>query len=153
MINNTYAKAYTEVLEIINYFPKEDYLKIPPEKIEFYKNNMDKNYFFKINPDADLAKQNISKEANSILINLYKDYYATEKQNAKINNILDQNQKESEIVKREKYNPDDIFKNMNKIKPANEIVENNNLPIEIKKDNFFNKFIMYIKSLFMKIRK
>ena len=43
MINNTYAKAYTEVLEIIKYFPKEEYSKIPLKKIEFYKNNMDKD--------------------------------------------------------------------------------------------------------------
>lgn len=32
-IKANYAKAYTEVLEIIKYFPK----KIPIEKIEFYK--------------------------------------------------------------------------------------------------------------------
>ena len=32
MISNTYAKAYTEVLEIIKYFPTEEYEKIPSEK-------------------------------------------------------------------------------------------------------------------------
>ena len=37
MINKNYAKAYTEVLEIIKYFPKSDYDKIPKEKIEFFK--------------------------------------------------------------------------------------------------------------------
>ena len=42
MINSMYAKAYTEVLEIIKYFPEEEYVKIPKEKIEFYKNNMDR---------------------------------------------------------------------------------------------------------------
>ena len=30
--------------EIIKYFPEEEYAKIPKEKIEFYKNNMDKDY-------------------------------------------------------------------------------------------------------------
>lgn len=147
MINSIYAKAYTEVLEIINHFQKEDYSKIPHEKIEFYKNNMDKNYYFKINPEVALYEQNISKEANSILINLYKDYFATEKQKVIIDDILEQNQIETEIDKREKYNPDDLFKNINRNKLSNEAIENNKLPIEIKKENFFNKFIMYIKSL------
>ena len=32
-MTNTYAKAYTEVLEILKYFPHEEYLKIPKEKI------------------------------------------------------------------------------------------------------------------------
>ena len=36
MINSTYSRAYTEVLEIIKYFPEEEYSKIPKEKIEFY---------------------------------------------------------------------------------------------------------------------
>ena len=44
MVNSKYAKAYTEVLEIISYFPQEAYNKIPSEKINFYKQNMDKNY-------------------------------------------------------------------------------------------------------------
>ena len=38
MTTNLYAKAYTEVLEIISYFSKEEYSKIPSEKIEFYEN-------------------------------------------------------------------------------------------------------------------
>ena len=59
MINSTYSRAYTEVLEIIKYFPEEEYSKIPKEKIEFYKNNMDKNYDFSINPEIDLSEQNI----------------------------------------------------------------------------------------------
>ena len=66
MINNTYAKAYTEILEIIKHFSEEDYSKIPEEKIEFYKKNMDVNYKFTINPEIDLSEQNISKEANAI---------------------------------------------------------------------------------------
>ena len=56
---NTYSKAYTEVLEIIKYFPKEEYNKIPKDKIEFYKNNMDINYEFHIDPSIELEKQNI----------------------------------------------------------------------------------------------
>ena len=37
MINNIYAKAYKEVIEIIKYFPEKEYNKIPKEKIEYYK--------------------------------------------------------------------------------------------------------------------
>ena len=111
MINNTYARAYTEVLEILKHFPEEEYKKIPVEKINFYKNNMDKNYKFTIDPEIDLANQNISKEANAIIVTLFRDYYATEEQKVKINEILDLNQKKEELEKRKKYHPDDIFKN------------------------------------------
>ena len=41
------------------------------EKIEFYENNMDQDYIFTINPELDLSEQNISPEANAIIINLF----------------------------------------------------------------------------------
>ena len=57
---SAYKKAYTEVIEIIKYFPKEEYDKIPLEKINYYKENMDKNYNFQIDPNIELEKQNSS---------------------------------------------------------------------------------------------
>lgn len=106
---NTYAKAYTEVLEILKYFSEEEYSKIPQEKIDFYKNNMDKNYNYNINPNIDLSKQYISKEANAILITLFRDYFATESQKKTLNILLNQNQNKLENIKREKYNSNNIF--------------------------------------------
>jgi len=143
MVNSTYAKAYTEVLEIIKYFSKEDYDKIPKEKIEFYKNNMDKNYSFTINPEIDLSEQNISPEANAIIVNLFTNYYATEEQKIKIKEILYINQKKEEQDKRKKYNPDDLFKEVNKKIEITNIESNktNDNTILIKsKNSFFAKF-------------
>lgn len=110
MINNSYARAYSEVLEILKYIPQREYVKIPKEKIKFYKDNMDKNYIFKFDPETDLSRQNISPQANAVLVNLYKDYLATEKQKVKIKEILDLNQKRKEKEKSKKYNSDNMFK-------------------------------------------
>ena len=146
MINNIYAKAYTEVLEILKYFPEEEYKKIPVEKINFYKSNMDKDYKFTINPEIDLANQNISKEANAIIVSLYRDYYATEEQKVKINEILDLNQKKEELEKRKKYNPDDIFRNNQQL---NRDIENLDTTTQLVKykENFFVKFKNFIFKL------
>jgi len=147
MINSTYAKAYTEVLEIIKYFPKEEYNKIPKEKIEFYENNMDKDYVFSIKPEIDLSEQNISPEANAIIVNLFTDYYATEEQKVKIRKILDINQKKEEQETIEKYNPDDIFKKVNNNKETTNIEtsENNtNTTLTEYKESFFTRFKNFI---------
>ena len=158
MISTTYAKAYTEIIEIIKYFPKDEYSKIPKEKIEFYKNNMDKDYSFKINPEIDLSEQNISPEANAIIINLYTSYFATEEQKNKIEEILNLNQQKDDQLKRERYNPDNIFK---KEVPSNikveETIENENvdvekneiLPINVK-ENIFSKIKSFILRIFNK---
>lgn len=145
MINSTYAKAYTEVLEIIKYFPQEEYNKIPNEKIEFYKNNMDKDYVFFINPEIDLSKQNISSEANAIIVNLFTEFYATEEQKAKIKDILNINQQKEEQEKKEKYNPDDIFKN----KREKQILEDNE---EIPENNINTALIEYKESFFVRFK-
>jgi len=147
-MNNSYAKAYTEVLEIISYLSKEEYSRIPQEKISFYEKNKDKTYEFKINPKIELSEQNISKEANAIIITLFRDYFATEKQKEKLEKILVKNEKNAEEEKKEAYNPEHLFKN--KIPKKDNTVKENNLPVEIKSSNFFTRFINYIKSLFIR---
>ncbi len=146
MINNIYAKAYTEVLEILKYFPEEEYKKIPVEKINFYKSNMDKDYQFTINPEIDLANQNISKEANAIIVSLYRDYYATEEQKVKINEILDLNQKKEELEKRKQYHPDNIFKNKQQVNKDTENLNTTTQLVEYK-ENFFVRFKKFIFKL------
>ena len=148
MRNNTYAKAYTEVLEIIKYFPKEEYTKIPLEKIEFYKENKDKNYNFIINPEKDLDKQNISPEANAIIVNLFLDYYATEEQKVKIKKILNSNQQKEEQKKRKEYNPNNIFKKVESTQ--NTDIETNTTQNELVeyKESFFTRFKNFILKIF-----
>ena len=142
MINSKYAKAYTEVLEVIKYFSEEDYNKIPKNKIEFYKENMDKNYDFTINPDIDLSEQNLSPEANAIIVTLYRDYFATEEQKQKIKEILELNEKKAEQEKREKYDSDNLFINYNR--PKDNVRETALVEYE---ENFFIKFKNFIMKL------
>ena len=80
-MNNKYAKAYTEVVELLNALPIDEFNQIPSEEIEFYKENMDKDYNFSIDSGVDLSKQNISFEANSIIIDIFQKYFATNKNN------------------------------------------------------------------------
>ena len=122
MINNKYAKAYAEVLEIIS------------------------DYNFTINPEIDLDKQNISKEANAIIVNLFQDYFATEEQKIKIRKILDLNQRKEEQEKKEKYNPNDIFKKREKNESSNTqtVESNSNIALIEYKESFFEKFKHFI---------
>ena len=142
MISNTYSKAYKEVLEIIKHFPEDEYNKIPKEKIEFYEQNMDRDYEFAINPDIDLEEQNISKEANAIIVSLYQDYFATEEQKQKIKEILKLNEKKAEQERREKYNPNDIFKN--KVKDEEQSREIKDTALVEYKESFFARFKKFI---------
>lgn len=141
--NDKYSKAYTEVLEIIKYFPEEEYNRIPKEKIEFFQENMDMEYEFTINPEIDLSEQNISKEANAIIVTLFQDYFATEEQKNKIQEILELNERKLEIEKRKNYNPNDLFSN-NKGLKKEDLKET---ALVEYKENFFVKFKNFIMKL------
>lgn len=147
---NTYARAYTEVLEILNHLSLEEYSKIPQEKIDFYKSNMEKDYEYKINPNVALSEQYISKEANAILVSLFRDYFATENQKKALNNLLNQNQEKLENIKREKYNSN-IFQNRNNDSQEQNVAEDiytNEVAMVEYKNSLFRLMINKIKRIF-----
>lgn len=146
-MNNSYAKAYTEVLEIINHFSEDEYKKIPKEKIDFYEKHKDRKYDFKINPNIDLAEQNISRKANAILVSLFRDYFATAKQKEILKNLLQQNQEKLEKEKYLKYNPDNIFNKSNSnINDSKDKVA----LVEIKNEVWYRKILNFFKRIFLK---
>ena len=148
MIKENYARAYTEVLEMLKYLPYEELNRIPKEKIDFFERNKDKSYKFNISLEKPLAEQNISIEANSVIITLFRDYFATDTQRAKLKNILEQNEMKYQEELREKYNPDNIFKKCNQKNEINEnIIQNENSLVEYK-ETFFRRFINKIKNIF-----
>lgn len=111
-MDNEYAIAYKEVLEILKYISLEDYNKIPSKKIYLFKTYANKDYNFKYDPQKTLDEQNVSRLAKGIIAILFRDYWATPIQKEKII----QNQKikryKNELQKQQKYNTD-IFKKEN----------------------------------------
>ena len=146
MITKEYAMAYTEVLEVLKYVPDEDVKKIPKEKLEFYKRNMDNEYDYKLDMTKEFEEQEMSDITKAILANIFRDYWATpyQKERIEAKEKYDLNMLEKE--KREKYNPDNIFKK----KKEETVIENNNLPVEIKKETLFKKLISFIKKILNK---
>lgn len=134
-MDDTYEKSYVELLEILNYIPVEEYEKIPKEKLEFYKENMDKNYKYTYNPNSPRT----SRKTDAILINLYKDYIATEQEKEKIDEILKLNDRKLEITKKKTYNPDNIF---NKQELSIKVIES------INGETLYKKICNYIKKIF-----
>ena len=150
MISKNYSKAYTEVLEMIKHLPENEYNKIPKKKIEFWERNKDNKYKFVINPQIELEKQNISIEANSIIVTIFRDYFATDLQKEKLKIILEQNENKYQEQLREKYNPDNLFENRKK-ECMNPCVEKNtSLLVVEREENFFKKLINYVKKLIFK---
>ena len=142
-MNDTYACSYVEVLEILKHIPKEDYNKIPKEKIEFYEKNMDKNYVY----IYDSVEPKTSRRTDIILMNLYKNYIAKIEEKEKIEEILRLNEQKEEQEKKKIYSIDNIFDN-----PKIDIQNNKENIISEQllknKESIFKRFINKFKMIF-----
>ena len=152
-MEDNYAKAYKEIIEILKYIPEESVNKIPREMIERFKTKQLVTYDFKIDTEKTFEEQELLEETKAILANIFRDYWATDYQKAKIIEKENQDREECERQKRERYNPNEIFKNkqqdINVQKNLNENY-NSKLPIEVQKQNIFQKLIVFIKKILQK---
>lgn len=146
-MEDNYTKAYQEVVAILKYVPQESVNKIPQEMREMFEEKQSTTHNFKVDTTKPFEEQEILDETKAILANIFRDYWATNIQREKILAKENQDMEEWEQKKREKYNPNDIFKNRIQSKPIVKIEETNNLPMNVK-ETFFKKIIDFFKIIF-----
>ncbi len=149
MLENKYAIAYSEVLEILKYIPVNNYNKIPKEKIELFETNASREYTFNYDPNKTLEEQNVSKIAQGIIILLFRDYWATEFQKNKIIAKQNYDRMKLEEEKKQKYNVD-IFQNKNNYNHKPNIENTKEVTVVNHKESIFRKIINKIKNIFSK---
>ena len=150
MKDNLYAKACTEVLEILSHFSEEDFSRIPSDKIDFLKQNCDRDYDYKIDPEVDLDKQYISEEANAIIIGLYREYFATEHQRNVLDDILKHNQVLADRESRIKYNPDNVFDNKQE-QSTESVVEKDEVSSNVQMVEYKESFLTKVKNFILRL--
>lgn len=129
-MENNYTKAYKEIIEILNFVPKESVDKIPKTMIENFKTKMDKDYYFAVDINKSFEEQGLLDETKAIFANIFRDYWATSYQKERIEAKERYDRQKLEEAKLEKYNPDNIFKKKENVIEKTE--DNINLPIETK---------------------
>lgn len=144
-VNEKSARAYVEILEIIKYIEPECVNKIPKGLIEFFEKQKDKNYKYHFDEEKDFSEQKISEETGGLLAMIALNYIADEENREKIKEILIKNEEEYQRELREKYNPDNLFKDKQNIEES----EPKQLTI-IKKEPWYKRILNRIKSFFIK---
>ena len=131
-------QAYAETLTILNNINIEDYKKIPSELIDMFIKYRDTDYEYKIK-ETDFEKQPILEETKIILAILFKDYWATPEQKEKIKLKEKYDDIQEELIKREKYNPDNLFIKSAKQEKITEYAKTDELPMVKYKESLFKK--------------
>lgn len=147
MVTENYACAYKEVIEILKYTKREDVNKIPLIRILSMKYNMNQNHDFKVDINKPLTEQNVLPETKAVLVNIYKKYWASDYEKERIEAKEKYDKELIEQEKREKFNPDNIFK-----KTADKVEDSiNNGEVTLVKVNdtkWYNKVFDFFRSLF-----
>ena len=144
-----YRKAYVELYEIIKRLSKEEQDKIPNVFMDNLVKSKDASYTFEFDESKGIFEQDLMVETQALLVGIYEKYLAPESEKELWEKYDRFCLNKIEEKRREKYNPDDIFKN-NRVQNVEEKPQDieNNLPVEVKKENFFERLIGFIKNLF-----
>ena len=146
-MESNYPKAYKEVIEVLKYVPKKSVDKIPQTMLDTLNSKMDNNYNFSIDINKSFEEQELLEETKAILANIFRDYWATPYQKERILEKEKYDRQKIEEEKRANCNYD-IFKKESKIENKENGLSNSNLPIEVKKENFYEKIIKFFKKIF-----
>ena len=143
MVATEYKIAYSEVLEILKYISKEELNKIPQDMLEMFKTNASNENQFVYNPNKTLQEQNVSEIARTIIAILFRDYWATETQRAK---ILAKQNYDREKIKEEIYNTNNIFQKHDTNQKQNSMT--NEVAMVEYKESIFTKIKNWFKRNF-----
>ncbi len=128
------ARAYTEVYEILQYLPEEEYKKIPSWQIDYFKYNRDIDYKFNYSFNESFEDQQLLYDTYLNLIVLYDQYIATPQRKEALRKML---------LEHEEVMLKDIFKDF---EDNSEEKKDTELVVQ-KKESFFKKIISFIKNL------
>lgn len=144
-------EAYAEVDSILNLMDSKYILEIPKQLREMFKNKKSNTYTKTILADKPLQEQNLQKETLEILAVLNYNYWCKDEQKKKeLAQLYYDNEIKQEQELREKYNPDNIFKN--KRTESFDIPENNQevAMTVIEEKGLLSKIFNFIRNIFKK---
>ena len=139
--------AYSEVYAILNMIEDEYKERVPKNVMDFFEEERDKEYNPIIDVNIPLEKQNLKRKRLVLLAILNLNYWCdSEEEKQEILDSFAKNEelkriKEKELT--ENYNINNLFKKIENNENKTEVSL-----IEYKKQNFIQKIILKIKSLF-----
>lgn len=139
--------AYSEVCTILNMLEDEYKERVPKNVMDFFEEERDKEYNPIIDVNIPLEKQNLKRKTLVLLVILNLNYWCdSEEEKQEILDSFAKNEelkrlKEKELT--ENYNINNLFNKIENTENKTEVSL-----IEYKEQNFIQKIISKIKSLF-----
>lgn len=142
-------QAYTEIDNFIELLDEYNKNKIPQKLREYFKKEKDGEYIKNINPNQPIKEQNLKEETLALIAMLNLQYWCEdENEKQRLKAIYAENERKYQDELREKYNPDNLFKNKQKVVKTDNVQET--ALMEYKEDTIFKKIKRFILKFFKK---
>ncbi len=148
-MDEVYKGAFAEVLEVLRNTDKNILKKIPEQFITFLNQNKDNQYQVNIDFTNTNWEDMVKPETQAILALIYRDYIVSPEEREKLLKEENEEQNKIENELREKYNPDNIFKNRKIETPQETLKTENDMQLtEIPKYPWYKKIWNKILEIF-----
>ena len=147
MVTKELSEAAVEFNSILEYTSEDLKNKIPKKFLEFLQSIQSETYKFEYDKTKKLDEQKLKPKTRGLIALVYQDYICND---AEKEEYIQKSQKiiqQIEENKREKYNPNDIFKDK---KIENDKDTTNTVEIVEYKESIIKRIIRKIKNIFTK---
>ena len=141
-------EIYSEVYGILNMLGKNYIEKLPSNLYKMIKQEKINEYNPQYDSSIALEQQNIKKESLSMIALFHLNYWCdSQDEKNKLKELFENNEIKYQTELREKYNPDNLFKNRQK-SVQNDYAKENTMAMVEYKESIFRKIINKIKGIF-----
>lgn len=147
MVTKELSEAAVEFNSILEYTSEDLKNKIPKKFLDFLQSIQSKTYKFEYDKTKKLDEQKLKPKTRGLIALVYQDYICNEAEKEEYIQKSQKIIKQIEENKREKYNPNDIFKDK---KIENDKDTTNTVEIVEYKESIIKRIIRKIKNIFTK---
>lgn len=150
-ISKTTRRAYSEVDEFLSLISEENLNKVPQEIKNLFKEEKDTEYVKNIDPNEDIAKQDLMEETLAIIAMLNLKYWCEdEKEKERLIEIYQNNEEKYKDLFQIDFNENEIFRK-DKIEVSTDEqkdTDENEKQLTEYSENIFKKIINHIFKVF-----
>ena len=144
MVTKELSEAAVEFNSILEYTSEDLKNKIPKKFLDFLQSIQSKTYKFEYDKTKKLDEQKLKPKTRGLIALVYQDYICNEAEKEEYIQKSQKLIKQIEESKREKYNPNDIFKDK---KIENDRDTTNTVEIVEYKESIIKRIIRKIKNI------
>ena len=145
MVTKELSEAAVEFNRILEYTSEDLKNKIPKKFLDFLQSIQSETYKFEYDKTKKLDEQKLKPKTRGLIALVYQDYICNEAEKEEYIQKSQKLIKQIEESKREKYNPNDIFKDK---KIENDKDTTNTVEIVEYKESIIKRIIRKIKNIF-----